>query len=295
MMKRVLPFLVVLGLLLGKPLFGWHDAGHMIVPLIAKDHLYPETRKKVDELLAVLAPAFPDTADFVRASVWGDLLRNGGLNAMSAWHFSELPYDPDHVLTDSDIAFYKGKREGEIVMALNECKKTLGDRNAGTWEKAFALRWIIHLIADIHEPLHCCTLFNLYFPKGDRGGNLYAVRDSLGHNLHMMWDAGCGALPVISYLEYSDAPNHLRSEALRGLAQEWQKQHPRNKFAQLGQKNFEAWAEESHYLAIHHAYKDMPMGGTPSTAYLNQARDVVMRQLVLAGYRLADILNESLR
>jgi hypothetical protein len=264
----------------------------MIVPLIAQEDLTAEAKKGVQELLSVQASYFPQTSDFIRASVWPDTLRQTGLTVMSSGHYISLTYDPTHLLKAEELSFLKGTHHSEIVFALTQCQKTLLNPQAGQWEKAFALRWVIHLVGDIHQPLHCTTFYSLQFPKGDIGGNSFLI-ESPYKNLHMLWDAACGALPSMKYTDYKTNQNDASSEGLRKLAQEWRLQYPREQFSELSAERIETWAEESHQLAIDCAYMGIKPKQAPTQEYLERSQEVAIRRLTLAGYRLADILNEA--
>lgn len=264
-----------------------------MVPLIAQEDLTSEAKQRIEELLAVEASYFPQTSDFVRASVWPDMLRQSGLTVMSSWHYFSLPYDPQHILCAEEHAFLEGTHRSEIVFALSGCQSTLLNPQAKLWDKSFALRWIIHLMGDIHQPLHCTTLYDQQFPNGDTGGNAFSIKSSY-KNLHSLWDAACGALPVMQYTDYQPDQNDAYSESLRQLAQEWRLKYPRTQFPELTKvSGAEAWAEESHQLAIEYAYKGVTPKQAPSQDYLERAKEVAIRRLVLAGYRLADLLNEA--
>jgi hypothetical protein len=163
--------------------------------------------------------------------------------------------------------------------------------------KAIALAWLFHLVGDIHQPLHTAQLFTVEYPKGDRGGNEICVRmtqPGQPMDLHRFWD---GVITSSSNL------TRLRNEAaaLRNR-QEFQ----RGQLTELASTDFEAWAKESFEIATKIAYRNgrpigIPRGGNIDctmvaaspvlpVGYVVSASRIADRRIILAGYRLADLL-----
>jgi hypothetical protein len=163
--------------------------------------------------------------------------------------------------------------------------------------RAIALAWLFHLVGDIHQPLHTAQLFTVDYPNGDRGGNEICVRVTQARqpmDLHRFWD---GVITSRSNL------TRLRNKttALRNR-QEFQ----RSQLTELASTDFESWAKDSFEIATKIAYRNdgrigIPSGGnmdcTMVTAapvlpagYVVGARRIADRRMILAGYRLADLL-----
>jgi S1/P1 Nuclease len=159
------------------------------------------------------------------------------------------------------------------------------------------LRGYFHLVGDIHQPLHTAQLFTVEYPTGDRGGNQICVRVTQAGqpmNLHRFWD---GVITSSSNL------TRLRNEAtsLRDR-QEFQ----RSQLNELTSTDFESWAKESFEIATKIAYRNGGRIGIPRpgnmdctmvaaasvlpVGYAHSASWIANRRMILAGYRLADLL-----
>jgi S1/P1 Nuclease len=168
--------------------------------------------------------------------------------------------------------------------------------------KAIALAWLFHLVGDIHQPLHTAQLFTVNYPLGDRGGNEICVRVMQAGqpmDLHRFWD---GVITSSSNL------TRLRNEAtvLRNR-QEFQ----RSQLTELASTNFESWAKESFEIATKFAYRNGARIGIPKAGamdctmvvsapvlpvgYVPIARRIADRRIILAGYRLADLLTRLIQ
>jgi hypothetical protein len=159
------------------------------------------------------------------------------------------------------------------------------------------LAWLFHLVGDIHQPLHAVQLFTVDYPNGARGGNQICIRVTRSGQpmpLHRFWD---GVITSSSNL------TRLRNEAtaLRNR-QEFQ----RSQLTELPNTGFEWWAEESFEIATKFAYRNdgrigIPKGGNKDcrdvqaapvlpVGYVVNASPIADRRMILAGYRLADLL-----
>ena len=163
--------------------------------------------------------------------------------------------------------------------------------------RAIALAWLFHLVGDIHQPLHAVQLFTVDYPDGDRGGNQICIRVTQAGQpmpLHRFWD---GVIASSSNL------TRLRNEAtaLRNR-QEFQ----RTQLTELANADFESWAKETFEIATKIAYQNGRLIGNPRdgnkncttvasapvlpVGYVSIARQIADRRMILAGYRLADLL-----
>lgn len=239
----------------------WGPAGHRIIAELAEQHLSPAAHAQVRRLLASTgARSLADVA------TWADELRDEPseralARATASMHFvnfssSACRYDPLRDCPDGRC----------VVGAIESYARVLGDRSRPDWERAAALRFVVHFVGDAHQPLHAGY-------RRDRGGNRYQVRlNGRGSNLHAIWDS-----PVL-------ASNHKgwREEA-RDLAR--QPLPP-------ARGTPASWAEESC-----RATRDAgiyPRGHRIDAAYLARMRPLAEKRVREAAARLRDLLEREL-
>ena len=285
----------------------WNDFGHMIVAAIAYDHLTPTARAHVDALLK-LNPSYQDWVTridkqdrrkvaFMKAATWPDLIKidyrytndgdrpkgpDAGRNIGYAdklihryWHYIDIPFSPDGTtLTDPDSP----NAQTQIVAF----RERLKDASASDDLKSYDLVWLLHLVGDVHQPLHATTRFSQKQPTGDRGGNDVRVctATGCGGKLHGFWDDLLGTSE--DYKAAMDKAKNLEpaDTKLAGISDE------------------AIWIEESLLAAKQTAYAT-PIGSDEGpynldATYKAAAREVAERRIALAGIRLAHLLNEAL-
>jgi hypothetical protein len=319
MRRIVFPLTVLLFTLLGSTrAFGWLNTGHRIIADIAWEELTPPARAWATDILkqhpryeADLLLDKPDGISdaeisryaFETAATWPDIVRSQsnpmhGAYNHPAWHYIDIPYCiGGQAPTTRPAADRTGPQN--IVEALTKNVADLKDPKVSAADKAIALCWVLHLCGDIHQPLHAADMFSPQFPTGDLGGNLFIVlrdppyADSRA-NLHFVWDSLPGDFQSRDLERYIATglrtdPRYARDQ-LKGF---------------LGVTDFMAWANESHNLAIKYAYANGQLRGlakgahldpgTPTPGlthdYMRDAEHVADQQLILAGYRTADLLN----
>lgn len=267
------------------PAAAWGATGHMVVAEIAYRQLTPEARAEADRLIGVLRAADPRTGSFVPAAVWMDEIRGSGLRAFDTWHYINLPINAD------GLAAVPPALDTNVVWGIEQMAGTLADPEAQDFERAFALRVLLHLVGDIHQPLHCvgrCTLEN---PQGDRGGNLFFIEPACERcpsNLHWLWDGSVGLFPRIDPEgEWRQPVAELATSTIAACP-------PPPDLPAWSPGAAEAWARESFALALTVAYDGVEEGERPSAAYLERAQRAVEQRIALAGYRLAAILEATL-
>jgi len=298
------------------PAAAWIDTGHRIISLIAWADLTPAARAKIaetlqqhprykEDLLAGLpadaAEADTDRYAFGMASTWPDVVRNQA-NPMHAaynhpaWHYIDIPYCIGGQTAQPPPQTGPGPHN--VVEALAKSTADLKNPALAARDKAIALCWVLHLCGDIHQPLHACSLFSPQFPDGDQGGNaFYVLREppypDSRMKLHLLWD---------------ELPGQYKSEEICADLAAALRADPRYGRSALKDAlaitDFAAWANESHELAIHYAYRDGTLVGAAASessgadqeppglprGYLKQAEEIAMRRVALAGYRTADLL-----
>jgi hypothetical protein len=268
----------------------WGAGGHMMTAQIAFDRLNPRAKAQARKLLAIQinpAAVTAKSTNFINAAHWADDLRPfAEFDSFKALHFIDTPFSDDGTALPT-------VPPPDIVTALEEnvnILKTSTDDNA----RAQALRFIIHFVGDIHQPLHCATRVSSALPDGDRGGNSVSLKipqpngTTKTTNLHSYWDGGIGTFPKTGP---NFAPPPL-SEIPRAAALAM-RGNPATARA-LGLRNptnFAGWAGESHQLAKDVAYKGITNNGTPTAAYNLKATRVARKRVAWGGYRLAALLN----
>ena len=262
-------FFLGLGLFLAEsPLFAWSAMGHKLIGQIADDHLSPQAKRYYAHLNQTLnQPDQPYT--LVAAAVWMDTLHEPRYLAFKPMHYIDIPETADGSPLPQIAAM-------NAVVAVQQAEETLQDIHATPEQKAIALRVVLHVVGDIHQPLHTITRVTTAHPKGDRGGNDFRLgKNKVGNNLHRYWDKGGGFL------------NHkMSAQEIRYLAKvlEGQWACPTPDLETMH------WVQASHDLAVKHAYaiKEYEI---PSREYEQMTQRDTQQQLVFAGCRLALLLN----
>lgn len=299
---KTVSVLITVALILFAPVmsFGWGAGGHMMTAKIAFGRLNPRAKAEVVKLLAIqvkvtlpngtqpnlsaadkklLAGYTNKSKDFVNAAHWPDDLK--GIKAFNP--FKELHFKD--VFFSEDGSQLPPEATPNIVTALTqhvETLKTSTDDNA----RAQALRFIIHFLGDIHQPLHCAA--RVTNGKGDQGGNL--VKLASGQNLHSYWDGGLG-----TFLKEGPPPTFkVPPPTLAQVAAAAKKIAAANPDTAPGLNlndptNFQSWVEESFKLAKDSAYDGLTP--TPSAPYKKEGIKVAEQRVAWGGYRLAALLN----
>ena len=177
--------------------------------------------------------------------------------------------------------------------AIYEMRKTLNNKRQPSFDSSLALsfawRYLIHLVGDIHQPLHASTLYSKEFPKSDRGGNSFKIsypEDKQVKNLHALWDACVGQYGSL-WAPLSDKDWSSITKIVNDITEAY----PRSKVEQRVKiLDDRKWAQESYDISKNVVYNGIKNGDTPSNEYLERGRQVVNEQLAVAGYRLADLM-----
>ena len=287
---------------------GWTRQGHMLTAQIAYDQLLTVAPDIIDAA-SVLLDSHPDRGPFevaagratgrerarrliLECARWPDDARKTVYDH-PMWHASALPIvatgSPPPVTPAADVAAF------EAVQAFDLNFRTFRDPNASAADRAVALCWVMHLAGDIHQPLHTAQLFSSRFPRGDLLGSSQFVNDPRAGkivSLHWYWDDSANS---------SDDQVEIARKAT-----EWVKRFPRSALPELRSPahavDFEMWARrESYPLAVQYVYglEDQAFGTTateaPSMTAANARKidGVAQRRVVVAGFRIADLLREA--
>lgn len=298
--------------------FGWGCEGHQIVALIAAQHLTPQARAAVDQLLKAnpIDPALrrfcqPVATDpMADSATWADDSKR--VEKTGQWHYLDIPRGVEQ----ADLMHYcqpigdappagpdAGKdRPGCLFTALSYELAILKNRDLPSPQRATALRYLIHFIADLHQPLHTTT-------NDDQGGNCTTITlfdDPKPANLHGTWDYGI----IAHYLKQkNETPAQLAAKLdleYRKKGKHWLRQSP----------DFAGWIWEGHRVAEKTTYdrlrpklppapaengpgcavekeKTSALGIHIDSRYADVAMPVIDKQLAKAGYRLAEVLNSA--
>ena len=245
-----------------------------------------------------------------------------------AWHFIDFPLvaPADAATLHPPSPDLEGGEVDNILKALTKVRTDLDSANVGPPDKAIALCWLAHLIGDVHQPLHTATLFSAEYPQGDKGGNLFFVRAGGGEivNLHLLWDGILGgqssprairliagdilANPACSRTALADELSHTGSKAWADESYADCREIVYNNFKLRGASA--ASQDNPPAPATTAAGTSELLTSRPSTApasargpqpiatpelpisYEAVARELASRRIALAGYRLADELNQ---
>lgn len=260
------------------------------VKAILQKHPWYETRWKLqlekdfinaDEMLFMLAPRWAD-----------DIRTKDRARHRAPWHYFNDPFKPNgqpqNVKTRPPEAV-------NLVTALAENERIAKSDNDPE-RKAIALAWLFHLVGDVHQPMHNVQTFTTAHPNGDRGGNDICLRpkpDRTPLSLHLFWDGVVTSSSNMTRLKY------------KAMAMRKNPQFSRHELKELASKSYTAWAKESFNVAAKIAYQNgaflgTPKGGRPNCneidaavlppGYAKAAGRIGDRRIVLAGYRLADVL-----
>lgn len=236
----------------------WGTQGHRICGQIAGSYLTPKARKAIEQILG--------NESIALAGNWADFIKSDpAFNYMSPWHYIDF----DKVYTYPEMVSYLNHDTNvdaytKLIFLVGELKKNNLDKKT----KLLDLRMVIHLVEDLHQPMHTAH-------ASDKGGNDIKVNwFNNPTNLHSLWDSQLIDFQQLSYTEYAAAINHT-TEAQR---KEWQAA-PVSK-----------WIFESNQIA-NNLYTEIKPGETLNYKYNFTHIDIVNEQLLKAGVRLAGVLN----
>jgi hypothetical protein len=274
------------------PALAWGPEGHAIVAEIAEARLTPAAAQAVAQLLSQ-----DDVQHLDQIASWADSIRAQHPET-GPWHFVDIPLSAQG---------YNAARDCPggncVVEQIQRWGAVLGDATVAPAERLIALKYVVHFVGDIHQPLHCETNFaSRPPPNGDRGGNdVHLTYFGSSTNLHAVWDVGIIEQALHIQLGPNYAPNlaATRAEAA-GLVHSITAADA-TAWAQAGLAAHLAaaavqWANESHALA-RPAYLLLPADPMPDRweeTYQSKEWPIVQEQLSRAGVRLAELLNEEL-
>jgi hypothetical protein len=308
-MIRIVGTVMVLLFPLSQVSYAWNSTGHMAVAFVAYKNLNATTRVRVDRLIrlnprynewaARLPLAISDSSRrgmlFMLASTWVDEIKsdsryrsdplgdsmaaaNNGYADMllhTHWHYVDIPFSVDGTpLPPTPTP--NARTQIPILRAV------LRSSTASDQLRSYDLVWLLHLVGDVHQPLHVATRVSSRWPNGDSGGHQVTIcNPQCGFRLHAFWDNLLGT------------DTNPAAVIKIGLTLP----HPNPILA--GKLNEDDWIDESFSLAKSVVYQPpVGLGTGPyliTAAYRSKAQSVARQQVVLAGIRLAKILNDELK
>eukprot|EP00917_Polyrhabdina_sp_WS-2016_P002714 GHVP01005878.1.p1 GENE.GHVP01005878.1~~GHVP01005878.1.p1 ORF type:complete len:357 (+),score=49.00 GHVP01005878.1:1205-2275(+) len=318
----------------------WWDEGHMLIGAIASIHLDQPTKQKVENALSAWDEIYPGMSTIPSAAVWADHIKCSthsrycsglplldGFEAFNAWHYIALPYNPQNLTLDLQHEMATVQMSGAPwalstlfssltgihtirIPGLNKINNKVGapienrrhKKHATQLSVNLSLRLIIHIMGDVHQPLHCSEGVSTQWPNGDSGGTKIHVDNrciptelkewSEFVNLHALWDTAgglfCGLWNELDEDRVTETAHTLNSKFAKEL-----KDDP------LELIDFFGMAKETHEIATLYARTEFDFSNPvqlsdhfycPSENYIKKAREVGARQIVKAGIRLAKVL-----
>lgn len=234
--------------------FAWGQLGHYLIGLMAERQMKKSTLKKVEKVIQPMSLA--------RSGTWMDEIRSDrAYDYATTWHYltsKEGEYDPAHQ-----------EENGDAYEAIIRIKNELKAGGLSAVEEAEKLKMLIHMVEDIHQPLHVGT-------GEDRGGNDVKI-EFFGNptNLHALWDSGMIERQGMSYSEIAD-------ELYRRITPE----------LQAGYRNasMQDWLKEA--VSLRAVVYDLPENKRISYQYIYNNYKVAEERMIAASVRLAQILEE---
>ena len=278
--------------LIGSPAYSWWEVGHQTVARLAAVHLTPAARTRIARILSVPDSPASIAEAMAVASTWADETK--AQTGTGNWHFIDLALQD----TRADIPA-RCKNDDCAPARIRLFAAELRSHLPGSqWSELDALRYVIHLVGDIHQPLHDIS-------DADLGGNCEQLSPAFGQakNVHALWDGGMiGAMDTDSKKLAASLETDVKamSEADRDA---------------LAAGDQDDWVWQSHQLAIEKVYGKLHVPAEPVAfpkscseapaevtgfkpvvdgSYVSAMKPVVRDQLTRAGLRLARLLNESL-
>ncbi len=227
----------------------WGKTGHRVIGQIAQDHLTPEALKAVTELL--------DGGTLATVSTYADEIRsNPAYDGFKIWHYVNMPLDKKYEEIEHT--------QDNVAIGIEKCIDALKGGALTKEQKAFHLKFLVHLVGDIHQPLHVGR-------AEDYGGNkIYVEFFKDGTNIHRVWDTDMIENFNMSYTEISE---YLQSYKKQDFAQ----------------GDAICWANESQEI-VKKVY-EIKVGDQLSYSYIYNNFYIVKDRLYRAGIRLANLLN----
>lgn len=299
-MRNLLSALFIL--LFAFKVYCWNDHAHMTIAGLAWEKLSDASKAQVTSILQEhpeykknWKSAYQPHKSLVvlgkylmmRASMWPDEIKNSENGNFSynrkEWHYIVQKLYLDKPVDEKNPEIQYSKDSSNIVWAITHVQNSIKNTEISTSLKAVYLSWLIHLTADIHQPLHTCALFdNNKLKRGDRGGNALYIRTATDTtNLQRFWDNQLG--------ETVDVRKNLQHGFILKRNFPFDEKY-------INEMNPSVWANDSYIIAKNEIYlngklkyaltkkRSIPL---VSETYVQKAKTIAEQQAAYAGYRLA--------
>ena len=250
-----------------RPAGAWGRLGHRASARLAESRLSPRAR-------AVVADLLEPGESLADASTWADE-HSRDIRGSAAWHYVNVPISAPHY----EARF--GASRACVVSQIADFRAVLADRQAPRARRRQALRFFVHLVQDVHQPMHVAD-------NRDRGGNALPLRTGRyeNTNLHQLWDSG---------LFYSRYRHHAEDELVRDVRA--MAERPEARAWPHGR--VEDWADESLQIGrraylIPGTNRTLRPGDEVGRDYMEANLPLAVERIAQSGVRLAAMLNEIL-
>jgi hypothetical protein len=295
------------------PALAWNAFGHMSVAYVAYQNMTPEVREKALSLLKlnpyyekwkaeVSKNASPEQEKeqlFMIAATWPDQIRDdktysadgpengahpGGPEARQNigytdhllhkyWHHFDKPMTEDNTKLPQ-------VRKPNALTQIETFRKALSSSSVSPEVKSYDLTWLMHLVGDMHQPLHSITRVSSENPDGDDNALKVRLKPPGADSLHWYWDCAAGTDGVDKVAAFGKTLPAANAKAASDL-------------------DVHNWIEDGFTLAVEKAYvAPIGKGNGPyvlTDKYKQTTFEVAKKQIALAGLRLANILNADLK
>lgn len=233
----------------------WGATGHRVVGAIADQYTSKKAKREIKKIL--------NHQSLALVSTFGDEIKaDPRYKEFGVWHYVNMPFNETYEASTKNP-------EGDLVTGIAICEKVIKDPKSTADDKAFYLKMLVHLVGDLHQPLHIGR-------AEDRGGNDIKVRwQGKDTNLHRVWDSQIIEAFNMSYSELAANKAFLAKEQITAL----QRGTPID------------WVNETQNLAKI-VYGSVTEGENLGYAYSYKYLDVARSQMQTAGIRLAKVLND---
>ena len=257
--KFLFPMAALLGAFL---LISWGVTGHRTIAKIAENHLSAKATVAVKELLG--------DEEMPLVSTFGDEIRSDEkFRGTGNWHYINPPQDLDYV---AFVRYLKTDTSANVYNALLKMTAELKKPNINKEDKLFALKMVIHLVGDLHQPMHVSR-------AEDQGGNKIKLRyNNRESNLHAVWDSGLIEYNGYTFTEMATALDHVSDAKIK----EWQSD------------DITKWLFESYQISAQ-LYKEVEGKASLDYMYYPDHATIYKERIQKAGIRLAGLLNEVYR
>lgn len=283
------PFISLLLLFtLSSTVFTWSWPAHVVIYMIARNELGWDELDFVDELIEEVDDPSANYPNVFEIAGWADEAKNqdDALFNGNAHFFNQLYYDgvsPNRVRKRTDY-------ENNVVQALIESMKVLKSSRSSRIDKSYMMRYLIHMVGDMHQPLHVSTRCTPDKLLCDAGGNSFKIdAGEKTQDLHALWDQ------VMKKFPFSRRPLSKASiDMYKDFAKDIVKEYPRSALSEeLSVTDPWEMAKDIFDIAVQYAYTNIKEGEEPTDGYIESRYLICEKLIALAGYRLADYIEDA--